>query len=297
MKLVRYGRAGAERPGLVDAAGRLRDLSRVVDDITPEVLAPAGLKRLRAVKPERLPAVKGRPRLGCPLAGIGKIVCIGLNYTDHAEEVAMPLPKEPTIFIKANSAISGPDDPIARPPGAAKLDYEVELVAVIARAARGVDEARALAHVAAYCLMNDVSEREFQMEHGGGTTKGKSCDTFAPIGPWLVTADEIADPQALGLWTTVNGERRQHGNTKHMVFPVRQLIAYVSRFMTLQPGDLLSTGTPAGVGHGARPPRYLEPGDTVEQGIDGLGRQRHRVVQRGVVQRGVVPRGVVQRRV
>jgi 2,4-didehydro-3-deoxy-L-rhamnonate hydrolase len=296
MKLVRYGRAGAERPGLVDAAGRLRDLSRVVDDITPEVLAPAGLKRLRAVKPERLPAVKGRPRLGCPLAGIGKIVCIGLNYTDHAEEVAMPLPKEPTIFIKANSAISGPDDPIARPPGAAKLDYEVELVAVIARAARGVDEARALAHVAAYCLMNDVSEREFQMEHGGGTTKGKSCDTFAPIGPWLVTADEIADPQALGLWTTVNGERRQHGNTKHMVFPVRQLIAYVSRFMTLQPGDLLSTGTPAGVGHGARPPRYLEPGDTVEQGIDGLGRQRHRVVQRGVVQRGVVQRGVVQRR-
>ncbi|HET9923911.1 MAG TPA: fumarylacetoacetate hydrolase family protein [Methylomirabilota bacterium] len=290
MKLVRYGRAGAERPGLVDAEGRLRDLSRVVDDITPEVLAPAGLKRLRAVKPERLPAVKGRPRLGCPLAGIGKIVCIGLNYTDHAEEVAMPLPKEPTIFIKANSAISGPDDPIARPPGAAKLDYEVELVAVIARAARGVDEARALAHVAAYCLMNDVSEREFQMEHGGGTTKGKSCDTFAPIGPWLVTADEIADPQALGLWTTVNGERRQHGNTKHMVFPVRQLIAYVSRFMTLQPGDLLSTGTPAGVGHGARPPRYLEPGDTVEQGIDGLGRQRHRVVQRGVVQRGVVQR-------
>jgi 2-keto-4-pentenoate hydratase/2-oxohepta-3-ene-1,7-dioic acid hydratase in catechol pathway len=296
MKLVRYGRAGAERPGLVDAEGRLRDLSRVVDDITPEVLAPAGLKRLHAVKPERLSAVKGRPRLGCPLAGIGKIVCIGLNYTDHAEEVAMPLPKEPTIFIKANSAISGPDDPIARPPGAAKLDYEVELVAVIARAARGVDEARALAHVAAYCLMNDVSEREFQMEHGGGTTKGKSCDTFAPIGPWLVTADEIADPQALGLWTTVNGERRQHGNTKHMVFPVRQLIAYVSRFMTLQPGDLLSTGTPAGVGHGARPPRYLEPGDTVEQGIDGLGRQRHRVVQRGVVQRGVVPRGVVQRR-
>lgn len=280
MKLVRYGRAGAERPGLVDAEGRLRDLSRVVDDITPEVLAPAGLKRLRAVKPERLPAVKGRPRLGCPLAGIGKIVCIGLNYTDHAEEVAMPLPKEPTIFIKANSAISGPDDPIARPPGAAKLDYEVELVAVIARAARGVDEARALAHVAAYCLMNDVSEREFQMEHGGGTTKGKSCDTFAPIGPWLVTADEIADPQALGLWTTVNGERRQHGNTKHMVFPVRQLIAYVSRFMTLQPGDLLSTGTPAGVGHGARPPRYLEPGDTVEQGIDGLGQQRHRVIQR-----------------
>ena len=281
MKLVRYGKAGAERPGLIDAAGRLRDLSRVVSDITPEVLSPAGLKRLRALKPDRLPAVRGKPRLGCPLAGIGKIVCIGLNYTDHAEEVALPLPKEPTIFIKANSAISGPDDPIARPAGAVKLDYEVELVAVIARAARSVDEPRALAHVGAYCLMNDVSEREFQMEHGGGTTKGKSCDTFAPIGPWLVTADEIPDPQALALWTTVNGERRQHGNTKDMVFPVRRLIAYVSRFMSLQPGDLLSTGTPAGEGHGAKPPRYLAPGDTVEQGIDGLGRQRHRVTQRG----------------
>jgi 2,4-diketo-3-deoxy-L-fuconate hydrolase len=281
MKLVRYGRAGAERPGLVDAEGRLRDLSRVVADITPEIVSPAGLKRLRAVKPDRLPAVKGTPRLGCPLAGIGKIVCIGLNYTDHALEVSLPLPKEPTIFIKANSAIGGPADPIVRPRGAVKLDYEVELVAVIGRAARSVGETRALGHVAAYCLMNDVSEREFQMEHGGGTTKGKSCDTFAPIGPWLVTADEIADPQALALWTTVNGERRQHGSTKDMVFPVRQLIAYLSRFMSLLPGDLLSTGTPAGVGHGAKPPRYLAPGDIVEQGIDGLGRQRHRVVARG----------------
>jgi 2-keto-4-pentenoate hydratase/2-oxohepta-3-ene-1,7-dioic acid hydratase in catechol pathway len=280
MRLVRYGRAGAERPGLVDAGGGLRDLSGVVEDITPGVLSPAGLKRLRAAKPERLPVVRGNPRLGCPLQGIGKIVCIGLNYTDHAVEVSLPLPKEPTIFIKANSAISGPDDPIARPPGAHKLDYEVELVAVIGRVAQGVDEARALDHVAAYCLMNDVSERAFQMEHGGGTTKGKSCDTFAPIGPWLVTADEIPDPQALGLWTTVNGERRQQGSARDMVFPVRALVAYVSRFMTLRPGDLLSTGTPAGVGHGAKPPRYLEPGDTVEQGIDGLGRQRHRVVQR-----------------
>jgi 2,4-diketo-3-deoxy-L-fuconate hydrolase len=280
MKLVRFGRAGAERPGLVDADGGLRDLSGVVEDITPDLLSPAGLKRLRAVRVERLPAVRGKPRLGCPLQGIGKIVCIGLNYTDHAEEVSLPLPREPTLFIKANSAISGPDDPIARPSGARKLDYEVELVAVIGRAAQGVDEARALDHVVAYCLMNDVSEREFQMEHGGGTTKGKSCDTFAPIGPWLVTADEIPDPQALGLWTTVNGERRQQGSTRDMVFSVRTLVAYVSRFMTLRPGDLLSTGTPAGVGHGAKPPRYLEPGDTVEQGIDGLGRQRHRVVQR-----------------
>jgi 2,4-diketo-3-deoxy-L-fuconate hydrolase len=282
MKLVRYGRAGAEKPGLIDAEGRLRDLSRVVRDITPEVLTPAGLKRLRAAKPSLMPVVKGKPRLGCPLAGIGKIVCIGLNYTDHAEEVKMALPKEPTLFIKANSAISGPADPIARPRGAVKLDYEVELVAVIGRAARGVDEGRALRHVAAYCLMNDVSERAFQMEHGGGTTKGKSCDTFAPIGPWLVTADEIADPQALGLWTTVNGERRQQGSTRDMVFPVRQLVSYVSRFMSLQPGDLLSTGTPAGVGHGARPPRYLDDGDAVGMGIDGLGTQQHRVVARRV---------------
>ncbi len=279
MKLVRYGRAGAEKPGLIDAEGKLRDLSRVVKDITPDVLAPASLRRLRAVKPARLPLVKGKPRLGCPLAGIGKIVCIGLNYTDHAEEVGLPLPKEPTIFIKANSAITGPHDPIARPADAAKLDYEVELVAVMGREARRIDEADALRHVAAYCLMNDVSERAFQMEHGGGTTKGKSADTFAPIGPWLVTADEVADPQGLALWTMVNGERRQSGHTKHMVFPVGQLVAYVSRFMSLRVGDLLSTGTPAGVGHGVKPPRYLEPGDVVEMGIDGLGTQRHVVIE------------------
>ena len=278
MKLVRYGRAGAEKPGLIDAEGKLRDLSRIVPDITPETLTPAGLQRLRAAKPARMPLVTGKPRLGCPMAGIGKIVCIGLNYTDHAEEVKMALPKEPTIFIKANSAISGPGDPIARPRGAVKLDYEVELVAVIGRAALNVAEGSALRYVAAYCLMNDVSEREFQMEHGGGTTKGKSCDSFAPIGPWLVTADEIADPQALGLWTTVNGERRQQGSTRDMVFPVRQLVSYVSRFMSFQPGDLLSTGTPAGVGHGARPPRYLDDGDVVAMGIDGLGTQQHRVV-------------------
>jgi 2-keto-4-pentenoate hydratase/2-oxohepta-3-ene-1,7-dioic acid hydratase in catechol pathway len=280
MKLVRYGRAGAEKPGLIDGEGKLRDLSRIVRDITPEALTPAGLKRLRAARPSLTPVVPGKPRLGCPLAGIGKIVCIGLNYTDHAEEVKMALPKEPTIFIKANSAISGPADPITRPRGAVKLDYEVELVAVIGRAALHVEEGRALRHVAAYCLMNDVSEREFQMEHGGGTTKGKSCDTFAPIGPWLVTADEIGDPQALGLWTTVNGERRQQGSTRDMVFPVGQLVSYVSRFMSLQPGDLLSTGTPAGVGHGARPPRYLDDGDVVAMGIDGLGTQQHRVIAR-----------------
>jgi 2-keto-4-pentenoate hydratase/2-oxohepta-3-ene-1,7-dioic acid hydratase in catechol pathway len=278
MKLVRYGRAGAERPGLIDESGALRDLSRVVEDITPDVLAPSRIRSLRAVKVARLPLVKGRPRLGCPLAGIGKIVCIGLNYTDHAQEVGLPLPKEPTIFIKANSAIAGPHDPTVRPRGAIKLDYEVELVAVIGRDARTVPEAQALAHVSAYCLMNDVSERAFQMEHGGGTTKGKSADTFAPIGPWLVTADEVGDPQGLGLWTAVNGERRQNGHTRHMVFPVRHLVAYLSRFMSLRAGDLISTGTPAGVGHGAKPPRYLEPGDVVEMGIDGLGIQRHVVV-------------------
>ncbi|HWU41262.1 MAG TPA: fumarylacetoacetate hydrolase family protein [Candidatus Acidoferrum sp.] len=279
MKLVRYGRIGAEKPGLIDAEGKLRDLSRVVEDITPDVLRPSELRKLRAAKPARLPLVKGKPRLGCPLAGIGKIVCIGLNYTDHAAEVGRPLPSEPTVFLKANSAISGPYDALVRPKDAVKLDYEVELVAVIGKEARNVDETQAPGHVAGYCLMNDVSERAFQIEHGGDTTKGKSCDTFAPIGPWLVTADEVTDPQGLAVWTTVNGERRQNGNTKNMVFPVRRLVAYVSRFMSLQVGDLLSTGTPAGVGHGAKPPRYLQLLDVLEMGIDGLGTQRHVVVE------------------
>lgn len=279
MRLVRYGRPGQEKPGLVDADGVLRDLSRIVKDVTPDVLMPAGLKRLRGARVARLPIVRGRPRLGCPLAGLGKMVCIGLNYTDHAEEVGLPLPKEPTLFIKAPSAVCGPDDPTVRPRGGVKLDYEVELAAVIGRDARSVDEARALSHVVAYCIVDDVSERAFQMEHGGTTTKGKSADTFGPVGPWLVTADEIADPQALELWTTVNGERRQHGNTGKMIFPVASLVAYVSRFMSLRAGDLISTGTPAGVGHGFKPPRYLQPGDVVELGITGLGVQHHRVVE------------------
>jgi 2,4-didehydro-3-deoxy-L-rhamnonate hydrolase len=279
MKLVRYGRPGQEKPGLLDADGVLRDLSRVVRDITPDALTPAGLKRLRAVKTARLSAVRGTPRLGCPLAGIGKMVCIGLNYTDHAAEVGMALPKEPTVFIKAPSAVCGPDDPTVRPRGGLKLDYEVELAAVIGREARNVDERKALSHVVAYCIVNDVSERAFQMEHGGTTTKGKSADTFGPVGPWLVTADEIADPQALELWTTVNGERRQHGDTGKMIFSVASLVSYVSRFMSLRPGDLISTGTPAGVGHGFKPPRYLQPGDVVELGIGGLGVQHHRVVE------------------
>jgi 2-keto-4-pentenoate hydratase/2-oxohepta-3-ene-1,7-dioic acid hydratase in catechol pathway len=279
MKLVRYGRPGAERPGAIDADGKLHDLARVIKDVTPAALAPAMLKKLRAANLARLPVVRGRPRLGCPLAGMGKMVCIGLNYTDHAAEVGMALPKEPTLFIKAPSAICGPDDPIVRPRGAMKLDYEVELGVVLGRDARYVAEADALRYVAGYCLVNDVSERAFQMEHGGTTTKGKSADTFGPTGPWLVTADEAGDPQAMALWTTVNGERRQDGNTGKMIFSVASLIAYVSRFMSLRAGDVISTGTPSGVGHGAKPPRYLQPGDVVEMGITGLGTQRHKIVE------------------
>ena len=278
MKLVRYGRPGAERPGVIDADGALRDLSRVVKDLTPDTLTGAGLKKLRGVKTGKLLIVRGKPRLGCPLAGIGKMVCIGLNYTDHAAEVGMALPKEPTLFIKAPSALGGPDDPIVRPRGSVKLDYEVELGVVIGREARAISEAQALRHVAAYCVVDDVSERAFQMERGGTTTKGKSADTFAPIGPWLVTADEVANPQALELWTTANGEPRQRGTTANMIFGVAMLVAYVSRFMSLQVGDIVSTGTPAGVGHGLRPPRYLQPGDVVEMGIAGLGVQKSRVV-------------------
>ena len=281
MKLVRHGRPGAERPGVLDAGGRIRDLSRVIEDVTPETLAPAALKRLRALNLAKLPAVRGRPRLGCPVAGIGKMVCIGLNYTDHAKEVNLPLPPEPLFFIKAPSAICGPNDPIVAPRGAAKLDYEVELAVVIGRDARYVDEADSMRHVAGYCIVNDVSERAFQLERGGTTTKGKSADSFGPVGPWLVTADEIRDPQTLQLWTTVNGERRQDGSTANMVFTVRSLVAYVTQFMSLQAGDVISTGTPAGVGHGYKPPRYLKPGDVVEMGIAGLGAQRHAVVAWG----------------
>ena len=279
MKFVRYGRAGVEKPGLIDADGKLRDLSKLVKDITPATLAPAALRKLRSVNVARLPVVRGKPRLGCPLAGIGKMVCIGLNYTDHAAEVGLPLPAEPSLFIKAPSAICGPNDPIVRPRGATKLDYEVEFAAVIGRDARYVDEASAAGHVAGYCIVNDVSERAFQMERAGTTTKGKSADTFGPVGPWLVTADEVRDPENLELWTTVNGERRQHGNTGKLIFAVPALVAYVSQFMSLRAGDVISTGTPAGVGHGMKPPRYLQPDDVVEMGITGLGTQRHVVVE------------------
>ena len=280
MKLVRYGRAGAERPGLVDATGRLRDLSRVVEDITPEVVTPAGLKRLRAVKPDRLPAVKGKPRLGCPLAGIGKIVCIGLNYTDHAQEVSLPLPKEPTIFIKANSAISGPDDPIARPPGAVKLDYEVELAAVIGRAARSVDEARALATWPATACSTTSPSGSSRWSTGAAPPRARAPTPSrrSARGSSPPTRSRTRRPSRSGPPSTGSGASTAAPRT--WCSRCAQLVAYLSRFMTLLPGDLLSTGTPAGVGHGARPPRYLAPGDTVEQGIDGLGRQRHRVTQR-----------------
>jgi 2,4-diketo-3-deoxy-L-fuconate hydrolase len=277
MKLVRFGRAGSEKPGLIDGDGKLRDLSRIVREITPDVLAPAALKRLRAVDVDRLPLAKGKQRLGCPLRGIGKMVCIGLNYTDHAREVGRPAPDEPTLFIKASSAINGPYDAIVRPRDAVKLDYEVELAAVIGRDARYVSEANAMKHVSAYCIVDDVSERAFQMERQGTTTKGKSADTFAPIGPWLVTADEVGDPQMLELWTAVNGETRQSGSTKDMIFSVAKLVSYVSHFMSLRAGDLISTGTPAGVAHGMKPPRYLQPGDVVEMGIAKLGVQRNTV--------------------
>jgi len=279
MKLVRYGKVGNEKPGLIDADGVLRDLSTVLEDITAASLTTAMLRRLRSLTGAQLAPVRGAPRLGCPLAGIGKMVCIGLNYTDHAAEVGLERPREPLLFIKAPSAICGPDDPIVRPLGATKLDYEVELAAVIGREARYVDERAALRHVAGYCIVNDVSERAFQMERGGTTTKGKSADTFGPTGPWLVTPDDVGDPQTLELWTTVNGERRQHGHTSKMIFSVATLVAYVSQFMSLQPGDVISTGTPAGVGHGAKPPRYLQPGDVVEMGITGLGVQRHQIVE------------------
>ena len=278
MKLVRYGRLGAEKPGALDVEGRIRDLSRVIEDLTPEVLAPAALRRLRGLNLARLPIVRGRPQLGCPVAGIGKMVCIGLNYTDHATEVNLPLPSEPLFFIKAPSAICGPNDRIVAPRRATKLDYEVELAVVIGREARYLDEKDAMAHVAGYCIVNDVSERAFQMERGGTTTKGKSADSFGPVGPWLVTADEVRDPQALQLWTTVNGEKRQDGRTSNMLFTVRYLVAYVTQFLSLQAGDVISTGTPAGVGHGQKPPRYLKAGDVVELGISGLGVQRHEVI-------------------
>ncbi|WP_059411033.1 fumarylacetoacetate hydrolase family protein [Cupriavidus basilensis] len=277
MKLVRVGKPGAERPGLIDAEGRVRDLSGVIDGLGPQQLSAGALAKLAALDPAALPVVQGE-RFGVPWSGIGKIVAIGLNYADHAAEAGMPLPAEPIVFLKANSSLNGPDDAVMLPRGSVKTDWEVELGVVIGKLARDVSREEALSHVAGYCVVNDVSEREFQIERGGTWDKGKGCDTFCPVGPWLVTRDEVADPQALGLWLDVNGERVQKGSTATMVFDVATLVSYVSRFMTLHPGDLICTGTPPGVGMGFKPPRYLKAGDRMRLGIDGLGEQAQTVV-------------------
>ena len=278
MKLVRYGAPGSEKPGLIDSGGTLRDLSGAVGDIAGKTLLPESLARLRAIDPNSLPRVSGTPRLGACVGGVGKFICIGLNYSDHAAESNMPVPKEPVIFMKATSCIVGPNDNIEIPRGSQKTDWEVELGFVIGKPAKYVSEAEALSHVAGYCIVNDVSERAFQLEGTGQWVKGKSADTFGPIGPWLVTADEIKDPQNLSMWLEVDGVRRQNGSTKTMVFGVAHLVSYLSRFMSLQPGDLVTTGTPPGVGHGHKPPVYLRAGNEVKLGVEGLGEQRQRVV-------------------
>jgi len=277
MKLVRYGSRGAEKPGLIDREGVLRDLSGFVADIAHATLGRESLRRLAMLDPTKLPRIAGEPRLGAPVSSIGKMICVGINYADHCAETGVPLPEQPVLFMKATTSIGGAFDDVVIPRGSTKTDWEVELGVVIGEVARDVPVAQALDHVAGYLIVNDLSEREFQLEQGGQWMKGKGCDTFGPLGPWLVTADEIADPQKLGLWLDVNGQRRQTSNTSHMVFGVAQLVSYISRYMTLMPGDVISTGTPAGVGLGLHPPTYLRPGDVIELGIDGLGRQRQSV--------------------
>ncbi len=279
MKLVRYGKPGQEKPGLIDADGRLRDLSALVPDIGPAQLAPKALARLARLRPDSLPVVRGKPRFGPPVTGSTKFVGIGLNYSDHAAETGAPVPREPIIFHKTLSSISGADDDVMLPRGSKKTDWEVELGLVIGTRARHVGRREALAHVAGYLLVNDVSERAFQLERGGQWDKGKGCDTFGPIGPWLVTADELSSPNRLALWLDVNGQARQRGNTRTMIFNCATLVSVVSQFMTLNPGDLITTGTPPGVGLGMKPPQYLRPGDVMTLGISGLGQQTHRVVK------------------
>ena len=279
MKLLRYGPPGREKPGLLDAAGTLRDLSAHNADIDGSMRDAASLDRLRALDPATLPAVEGQPRLGACVGQIGKFICIGLNYADHAAESGMPVPSEPVVFGKWTSAVVGPNDDVLIPRGSEKTDWEVELGVVIGTAASYVEEADAMAYVAGYCVINDVSERNYQLERGGTWDKGKGCDTFGPTGPWLVTADEVPDPHALGMWLEVDGHRYQNGNTRTMIFRVPQLVAYLSRFMTLQPGDVISTGTPPGVGMGVKPaPVFLRPGQTMRLGIDGLGEQQQTTV-------------------
>jgi 2,4-diketo-3-deoxy-L-fuconate hydrolase len=278
MKLVRYGNPGKEKPGLIDLDGKLRDLSGVVPDIGPAQLGQIGLARIRKANPAKLPLVRGKPRFGCPVNGVGKFIAIGLNYADHAAESNAPIPKEPIVFMKATSCLQGPDDAVMLPKGSVKTDWEVELAVIIGTRARYVGARDALAHVAGYAVCNDVSEREYQLERGPQWDKGKGCDTFGPVGPWLVTSDEIANVQKLDMWLDVNGQRMQTGNTKTMIFNVAKLVSYVSHFMTLLPGDIITTGTPPGVGLGMKPPRYLKKGDVVTLGIEGLGEQRQEVV-------------------
>lgn len=278
MKLVRYGRPGKEKPGLIDEEGKLRDLSGIIADIGNEQLSDKALTRLAKLQHDALPLVRGNPRFGVPIAQVGKFIAIGLNYADHAAEAGLPKPAEPIIFMKAISCLSGPDDPIMLPKGSKKTDWEVELGVVIGSKAQSVTEKDALSHVAGYCVVNDVSEREFQLERGSQWDKGKGCDTFGPVGPWLVTRDEVPNPQRLNLYLELNDERMQTGSTKTMIFSVAKLVSYVSRFMTLMPGDIIATGTPPGVGMAMQPQRFLRPGDRLTLGIAGLGEQQQDVI-------------------
>jgi 2,4-diketo-3-deoxy-L-fuconate hydrolase len=281
MKLVRYGRPGKEKPGLIDTEGQLRSLVEVVPDIGPAELAPKALAKLAKLKPGKLPKVRGTPRLGVPFSGATKFVAIGLNYSDHAAETGNPVPTEPIVFHKTLSSMTGPDDEVVLPRGSVKSDWEVELGIVIGSTARDVSEADALKHVAGYCVVNDVSEREWQIEHGLTWDKGKGFDTFGPVGPWLVTPDEVGDPGSLDMWLDVNGEKRQRGNTRTMIFGCAKLVAYCSYLFTLNPGDIITTGTPPGVGMGMKPQQFLKPGDVITLGIEKLGQQRQVVVKRG----------------
>jgi 2-keto-4-pentenoate hydratase/2-oxohepta-3-ene-1,7-dioic acid hydratase in catechol pathway len=278
MKLLRFGSRGEERPGMLDSKGALRDLSGVVSDVAGAVLLPEGLEKLRKINAETLPLVGENPRIGPCVGSVGKFICIGLNYSDHAAESGMAVPAEPVVFMKATSSIMGPNDNVMIPRGSEKTDWEVELGVVIGKEARYVSEADSLSYVAGYCVVNDLSERAFQLEGTGQWVKGKSADTFGPIGPWLATADEVPDPQALNLWLEVDGHRYQNGSTGTMVFGVAYLVSYLSRFMSLQPGDVISTGTPPGVGLGQKPPVYLRAGNVIRLGISGLGEQRQTVV-------------------
>ncbi|HVC54107.1 MAG TPA: fumarylacetoacetate hydrolase family protein [Stellaceae bacterium] len=278
MKLLRYGPAGQEKPGMLDKDGHIRDLSAVVHDIDGTVLSPASLDRLKAIDPASLPLVGGNPRLGPCVGSVSKVLAIGLNYRLHAQEAGMPIPSEPIFFLKAISSISGPNDDVMIPRGSQKTDYEVELAIVIGSTARYVSEQDAKKHIAGYCIVNDVSEREYQIERGGQWTKGKSCDTFCPMGPWLVTADEVGDAGKLQVWTEVNGERRQNSNTADLIFGIEKIVSYCSEFMTLNPGDVIPTGTPSGVAMGFKPPKFLKAGDTMRLGVEGLGVQQQRLV-------------------